>query len=75
VEKAKAWVVGDPFDPKVQQGPQVRKLDKTQLVVRYKNINDVHQSTNIFVYVRLTRNSLRRFFHILSMEREKEQPF
>ncbi|KAJ4846392.1 Aldehyde dehydrogenase 2 member C4 [Turnera subulata] len=27
VEKAKAWVVGDPFDPKVCQGPQV---DKTQ---------------------------------------------
>ncbi|KAG6658490.1 aldehyde dehydrogenase family 2 member C4-like [Carya illinoinensis] len=27
VEKAKAWVVGDPFDPKVQQGPQV---DRTQ---------------------------------------------
>lgn len=25
VEKAKAWVVGDPFDPKVQQGPQVSK--------------------------------------------------
>ncbi|CAJ1951815.1 unnamed protein product [Sphenostylis stenocarpa] len=25
VEKAKAWVVGDPFDPKVQQGPQVDK--------------------------------------------------
>ncbi|XP_020233257.1 aldehyde dehydrogenase family 2 member C4 [Cajanus cajan] len=25
VEKAKAWVVGDPFDPKVQQGPQVNK--------------------------------------------------
>jgi len=24
VEKAKAWVVGDPFDPKSQQGPQVR---------------------------------------------------
>ena len=23
VEKAKAWVVGDPFDPNVQQGPQV----------------------------------------------------
>lgn len=23
VEKAKAWIVGDPFDPKVQQGPQV----------------------------------------------------
>lgn len=23
VEKAKAWVVGDNFDPKVQQGPQV----------------------------------------------------
>lgn len=23
VEKAKAWVVGDPFDPKVQHGPQV----------------------------------------------------
>ncbi|XP_042973093.1 aldehyde dehydrogenase family 2 member C4-like [Carya illinoinensis] len=28
VEKANAWVVGDPFDPKVQQGPQV---DKKQL--------------------------------------------
>ncbi|WVZ00310.1 hypothetical protein V8G54_026379, partial [Vigna mungo] len=25
VEKAKAWVVGDPFDPKFQQGPQVDK--------------------------------------------------
>lgn len=23
VEKAKAWIVGDPFDPKVLQGPQV----------------------------------------------------
>ncbi|KAJ9167794.1 hypothetical protein P3X46_019388 [Hevea brasiliensis] len=25
VEKAKAWVVGDPFDPNVRQGPQVDK--------------------------------------------------
>ncbi|CAL0332539.1 unnamed protein product [Lupinus luteus] len=25
VEKAKAWVVGDPFDPKSQQGPQASK--------------------------------------------------
>ncbi|ESR64354.1 hypothetical protein CICLE_v10010514mg [Citrus x clementina] len=25
VEKAKAWVVGDPFDPAVRQGPQVDK--------------------------------------------------
>ncbi|ESW24812.1 hypothetical protein PHAVU_004G162300 [Phaseolus vulgaris] len=25
VEKAKTWVVGDPFDPKVQQGPQTCK--------------------------------------------------
>lgn len=24
VEKAKAWVVGDPFDPNAQQGPQVQ---------------------------------------------------
>lgn len=23
VEKAEKWVVGDPFDPNVQQGPQV----------------------------------------------------
>lgn len=23
-EKMEAWAVGDPFDPKVQQGPQVR---------------------------------------------------
>ncbi|KAI4299936.1 hypothetical protein L6164_033356 [Bauhinia variegata] len=30
VEKAKSWVVGDPFDPKVQQGPQCdkRQFDK-----------------------------------------------
>ncbi|XP_020221618.1 aldehyde dehydrogenase family 2 member C4 [Cajanus cajan] len=28
VEKAKSWVVGDPFDPKSQQGPQA---DKNQL--------------------------------------------
>ncbi|GLT60745.1 hypothetical protein SLA2020_334980, partial [Shorea laevis] len=25
VEKVKAWIVGDPFDPKTQQGPQVDK--------------------------------------------------
>ncbi|KAH9762160.1 Aldedh domain-containing protein [Citrus sinensis] len=25
VEKAKAWVVGDPFDPAVNQGPQINK--------------------------------------------------
>lgn len=23
VEKAKAWIVGDPFDPQVRHGPQV----------------------------------------------------
>ena len=28
IEKAKSWVVGDPFDPKVQYGPQV---DEKQL--------------------------------------------
>ncbi|KAF4348449.1 hypothetical protein G4B88_026976 [Cannabis sativa] len=34
VEKAKAWSVGDPFDPQVRQGPQV---DKTQFdkILRY----------------------------------------
>ncbi|PON73317.1 Succinylglutamate-semialdehyde dehydrogenase [Parasponia andersonii] len=26
VEKAKAWTVGDPFDPQVRQGPQVDKV-------------------------------------------------
>lgn len=26
VEKAKAWIVGDPFDPKTQQGPQVKSI-------------------------------------------------
>ncbi|KAJ7969627.1 Aldehyde dehydrogenase family 2 member like [Quillaja saponaria] len=25
VEKSKAWIVGDPFDPKIRQGPQVDK--------------------------------------------------
>lgn len=25
-EKAKTWVVGDPFDPNVRQGPQVKAL-------------------------------------------------
>jgi len=36
VEKAKTWVVGDPFDPKVQQGPQVRdyfKLAQFDIVI------------------------------------------
>lgn len=32
VEKAKAWVVGDPFDPKVQQGPQVRKIGSGTII-------------------------------------------
>lgn len=26
-EKAKTWVVGDPFDPNVRQGPQVKALN------------------------------------------------
>ena len=26
VEKEKTWVVGDPFDPQVRQGPQVTKI-------------------------------------------------
>ena len=26
VEKANSWVVGDPFDPRVHQGPQVRVI-------------------------------------------------
>ncbi|WVZ16474.1 hypothetical protein V8G54_009456 [Vigna mungo] len=37
VEKAKAWVVGDPFDPKFQQGPQV----------------DVKQFEKIFSYIKI----------------------
>jgi len=31
VEKAKAWVVGDPFDPKSQQGPQVINMHSVSL--------------------------------------------
>lgn len=44
VQKAKAWVVGDPFDPKVQQGPQVRivvlgfHLAKTFKLMEEKNL-------------------------------------
>lgn len=34
VEKAKTWVIGDPFDPKVQQGPQVRKLASGAMIVK-----------------------------------------
>jgi acyl-CoA reductase-like NAD-dependent aldehyde dehydrogenase len=41
VEKAKAWIVGDPFDPKTQQGPQVRSI----CVGRAKAFN-FSQSTN-----------------------------
>ena len=26
VKKAQNWIVGDPFDPKVQQGPQVSEV-------------------------------------------------
>ncbi|KAF5459058.1 hypothetical protein F2P56_023046 [Juglans regia] len=32
VKKAKAWVVGDPFDPKVQQGPQVDKMQHEKVL-------------------------------------------
>ncbi|CAL0312467.1 unnamed protein product [Lupinus luteus] len=32
VEKAKAWVVGDPFDPKVNQGPQVDKKQFEKII-------------------------------------------
>ncbi|KAE9600301.1 hypothetical protein Lal_00045335 [Lupinus albus] len=32
VEKAKAWVVGDPFDPKSQQGPQVDKKQFEKII-------------------------------------------
>lgn len=28
IEKAKAWIVGDPFDPQVHQGPQVSIKEK-----------------------------------------------
>lgn len=42
VAKAKAWVVGDPFDPKVQQGPQVREIysgiNISTLVIKYKSV-------------------------------------
>ncbi|BAT72811.1 hypothetical protein LR48_Vigan11g081600 [Vigna angularis] len=34
VEKAKAWVVGDPFDPKSQQGPQASK-DQFKKILSY----------------------------------------
>ncbi|PKA64525.1 Aldehyde dehydrogenase family 2 member C4 [Apostasia shenzhenica] len=33
-EKAKSWVVGDPFDPQVHQGPQVDK-EQFEKVLRY----------------------------------------
>ncbi|OAY27330.1 aldehyde dehydrogenase family 2 member C4 [Manihot esculenta] len=32
VEKAKAWVVGDPFDPNVRQGPQVDKQQHEKIL-------------------------------------------
>lgn len=31
VEKAKAWRVGDPFDPQVRYGPQVTKIKELKL--------------------------------------------
>ena len=59
VEKAKAWVVGDPFDPKVQHGPQVwneRKKKKKKwfvfLVLCYnlqKGFGGQQQSTEIIL--------------------------
>jgi hypothetical protein len=33
VEKAKDWTVGDPFDPKVRQGPQVITIGNIQKLV------------------------------------------
>lgn len=57
VEKAKAWVVGDPFDPKVQHGPQVWNEKKKKkwfvfLVLYYnlhKGFGGQQQSTEIIL--------------------------
>ena len=55
VEKAKTWVVGDPFDPEVRQGPQVR----------YLRVFKANKRTCIFeinmTNCRWTRSSLRKF--------------
>ncbi|KAK7320002.1 hypothetical protein RJT34_04731 [Clitoria ternatea] len=53
VEKAKAWVVGDPFDPKVQQGPQEDMLiaqdeifGPVMALKKFKTIEEAIKSAN-----------------------------
>ncbi|GAU46967.1 hypothetical protein TSUD_143090 [Trifolium subterraneum] len=53
VEKAKAWIVGDPFDPKVQQGPQEDMLivqdeifGPVMSLMKFKTIEEAIKSAN-----------------------------
>ena len=57
VEKAKAWVVGDPFDPKVQHGPQVWNEKKKK--------NDLSFWSCITTYKRVlgANNNQQRLFY------------
>lgn len=57
VEKAKAWVVGDPFDPKVQHGPQVWNEKKKK--------NDLSFWSCITTYTRVlgANNNQQRLFY------------
>jgi len=47
VDKARTWVVGDPFDPKVQQGPRVdkRKFEKILSYIEHGQKDGVTLST------------------------------
>jgi acyl-CoA reductase-like NAD-dependent aldehyde dehydrogenase len=47
VEKAKAWIVGDPFDPKTQQGPQVRS--KYVLAAQPKHLISHNRRTTLAI--------------------------
>lgn len=74
VEKAKAWVVGDPFDPKVQQGPQVRYFRKFRQQITNSNQAGPSEKANSLT-CRWTRSSLKESFPTLSMAREREPPY
>lgn len=79
IVKTKEWVVGDPFDPQVNQGPQVLNLYCSLVMNEIKFLSAAIKFTkalnlSLHLWNRLTGDSLRRCLHTSSAARKKEPP-
>lgn len=85
-EKAKNWVIGDPFDPSTRHGPQVcffffflciqaktiNKQYQTLLQFQELKLNfSLTKTIHVIVLARLTRTSTRKYSRTSTMEKEK----